>query len=590
MSKLRPSAGLSQFFSKLRQKLLDNWHYLLVLTFSVVATVGLWGSIDSVIVRSDGYFHTLRLQSAAAALKNGQLIPQISPDGADGFGYAYNIFYGPLTSYIAALFRLLHFSWPVAINLTYIFLLIVSGLVMCYAAYKISQNKVIAALSGVLYLFAPYHLVDLFQRVAIGEFAALTFAPLMFLGLYRLVNAEQHAVRCIVISVTAMLLSHNLSLVIFAIAAVIFGLFYAKNLLNVSVLCSSILAVLIILGLSAFYLVPLAEAKFVGDYGIFDSDYAEGYFEANSRSLNAKRLSMADLVWGEYDIDSSVASNASIGLIALFTIIAFPFVCKKVGNRSERKFIIVLYAISVIMLLLTTAFINWNLMPSFILKMQFPWRFLSVFCVTICFVEGYVIYTLCSDVDLKKQGLFVIIIGLIAASNVSKLFDGMPSGARLSSGKMPVDDIARGSAGWQAEYLPIQLLCNDSECGRKVSSQFLSTRNKEIEILSGSASISGVQCDGLRVSFHIDTQDGASVELPLVFYPGYKAVANGVLLDVGYSERAGLVEVEIPSKFSGTVDVYYGLSAGTAVGVGVSLLTVASVGVALFMWSRNKRK
>lgn len=526
--------------------------------FGVIAAVGLWGNMDSVITRSDGYFHALRLQSVTKALKDGQLVPQLSPDGADGFGYAYNIFYGSLTPYVAAFFRLLRFSWPVAINATYIFLLILSGLVMCYAIYKISQNKVVASLSGVLYLFAPYHLVDLFQRMAIGEFAALTFAPLLFLGLYQLVNRKSHAIRYLAISVTAILLSHNLSLVIFAVAAVIFGLFYVKDLFSRPVLRSGILALLIALGLSAFYLVPLVESKLIGNYGIFDSDYAEMYFEANSESLNTKRLDVANLVWGEYDIDSSVASNASIGVVALFTIIAFPFTYKRISSKDERRFVMMLYLVSIIMLLSTTAIINWDLMPNFLLKMQFPWRFLSVFCVTICFMEGYVIYVLCSDVDLRKQCLFVIVVGLIAATSVSRLFCGLSSSDRMSPMSMPTDDIVRGSAGWQAEYLPVQLLCDDGlGCGRKIASQLLSARGDEIEIINGSADISDVHRVGSKMSFTIESQGGTSVELPLVFYPGYRASLDGVSLEVGYSERLGLVEVKIPSETSGVIDILW---------------------------------
>ena len=274
MNRNRPKLGLSQLFTKLRQLAKNNWHYILVLGFSIIAAIGLLSNIDSVSTRSDGYFHSLRLQSVVSAMKDGQLVPQVSPDGADGFGYAYNIFYGPLTSYIAAALRIICFSWPVAINLTYVLLLVTSGLIMCYAMYKISGDKVIAAFAGVFYLFAPYHLLDLFQRMAIGEFAALAFAPLLFLGLYQLVNKKPQAARHLVVSVTAILLSHNLSLVIFAVASVVVVLFYMRAVLDKTVLRSGILALVIICGLSAFYLIPLAEAKNVGNYGIIDQKYS----------------------------------------------------------------------------------------------------------------------------------------------------------------------------------------------------------------------------------------------------------------------------------------------------------------------------
>ena len=55
------------------------------------------------IMTGDDYaFHVTRMQSASRAWSNGQFLPQVDPDALNGFGYAYNLFYGPLVTYLAA--------------------------------------------------------------------------------------------------------------------------------------------------------------------------------------------------------------------------------------------------------------------------------------------------------------------------------------------------------------------------------------------------------------------------------------------------------------------------------------------------------
>lgn len=541
--------------------------------------------MDSIITRHDGYFHAARLQTVASGFKDGQIIPQVFPDGANGFGYAYNIFYGPLVPYISVFFRAMRFSWPTVINLTYIFLLVFSGVVMCFVVSKISNNKVIAALSGILYLFAPYHLVNLYMRAAIGEFAALTFAPLLFLGLYCLVNRERCAIRYLAISMTAILLSHNLSLIIFAIVAVLFVVFYMKVLFNKHVLRSGILAVLLVIAASAFFLAPLLEAKLVGNYGIFDQEYVKTSFGANPNFLNKKRLGFSEIVWGKYDISDNSTINPSVGPIALFAIFAFPFVFAQIGRKGERKFILVLYILSLVMLLLTTKIVDWSFMPNLLLTMQFPWRFLGAFCVTITIVEGYVIYYLFAEAIPRRQCLYVILVGMIAACSTSALFFDHSSERRLLRDKMPINsDVTSGVAGWQAEYLPIQLLCDGAKgCGMKNAQRRMTERGKEIIILDGEASINNVERSGTKIDFMVEAKSDTSVELPLVFYPGYKATIHGATLKVVPSEKNGLVEVKVPSMVSGKLEVHYGLSIGTIIGGVVSGLTICTSGIVLIL-------
>ena len=58
---------------------------------------------------------------------------------------------------------------------------------------SITKNKAIACISATLYMLMPYHLNDMYIRNALGEFLSYIFIPLVFAGVYRLLNKEKNS-------------------------------------------------------------------------------------------------------------------------------------------------------------------------------------------------------------------------------------------------------------------------------------------------------------------------------------------------------------------------------------------------------------
>lgn len=175
---------------KLKNVLLGKWHYLIVFIFGVILSAGVWTFMLQIMTGDDYAFHVTRLQSASKAWSNGQIVPQVDPDELGGFGYAYNLFYGPLITYVVAGLQAIFQMWPIAINLALVLCLIGAGLVMCYVMTKISGNKVVAVLSAVFLMAAPYTLNNLYARMALGEVVALVAAPILLLGLWQLLKGR----------------------------------------------------------------------------------------------------------------------------------------------------------------------------------------------------------------------------------------------------------------------------------------------------------------------------------------------------------------------------------------------------------------
>src|SRR6185503_13634096 len=120
-------------------------------------------------------------------------------------------------------------------------------------------------LSGVVYSYAPYQAIDLFVRGAMGEMWSLMFFPLVFYCLFRLKdNQSLKNMALFGISIALLIMSHNISAMIFfpiILLATLLIYFSNKNTRFVSL---SITAILLGFLISAFYFLPaLVEKKLV---------------------------------------------------------------------------------------------------------------------------------------------------------------------------------------------------------------------------------------------------------------------------------------------------------------------------------------
>lgn len=556
------------------------WHYLVVLALGAVLTVGIWGYLGEFMRGDDYAFHVVRLQSALNGWQNGQIIPQVDTVAFGGFGYAYNLFYGPLITYAAGAIQLLVAAWPVAINLVLILLLVGSGLLMCRTMTKISGNKVLGALVGVLYMAVPYHLTNLYGRMALGEVAAMTVAPILVLGLYQLVAGERHAARSIAVSAALLVLCHSLSAMLFAFMGLLVVILNIDKVLNVKAIWRMIVAVIVALGLSAFFTLPLVEAKLEGNYGAFNSRYSEVYFGANGQSVNDHRAQPREVMVTD---DYTEWPSLAIGLIAVLGLVGFFLVWRQIERKTERRFALTMWIVSVLMLLLMSFVVDWWKLPSLFWTVQFPWRMMEVFAVSISIVEGYVIWVLIKDLTEERQRAAVVVAGVLAILPVLSLIQSGPEW-HVNWNDESWKELSSGSLGWQAEYLPMQLLCDPEDeaevargyaCSLTKAPVIMAERGGEAEVISGKAKVEIAERDGLRVWLKVKAESVSEVELPLVWYPGYRATLGGEELEVKASERLGLVTVVIPAGQSGEVAVWYGLSRATKLGAMISLGTVA---------------
>jgi len=129
------------------------------------------------IANSDDILPTIyRVFSLNASWQAGVFYPRLSSELAYAYGVPLFQFYPPLASYVAELFHVIGLGFINAIKVTYFLGLLCAGLGMYACVVRLYGSRAGALLAAVAYMYAPYHLVDIYARGAMAFVGLLQFA------------------------------------------------------------------------------------------------------------------------------------------------------------------------------------------------------------------------------------------------------------------------------------------------------------------------------------------------------------------------------------------------------------------------------
>lgn len=114
------------------------------------------------------------------SLKEGNVVPIWNSYFLQGNGYPLYAFTYPFPYYAISLFHVAGFSFIDSIKALLIVSFIGSGVGIYAFVKKELQSDISAFTAAVFYLFAPYHLIDMHFRVALGETIAFMILPFCF--------------------------------------------------------------------------------------------------------------------------------------------------------------------------------------------------------------------------------------------------------------------------------------------------------------------------------------------------------------------------------------------------------------------------
>ena len=523
--------------------------YILMILLTAVICIPIFTM--NLFLRNEATLHMARIISIDEVLKDGVFPPIIDYKFMNGFGYALNLFYGPLTTYIPIviynIFGTAGLSFKVFSTLT----VIVSFIAMYKCTYSITKRRSISTISALLYISMPYKLSNIYSRNAIGEFTALIFVPIVFEGLYNILNGDKKKSYLLSIGIIGLVLSHTISTIYMALFCLIYLLLNIDKLKNIKVWKIFGINIVISFLVCAFYAIPLLEHMLSADYTIFSPQKMGSTPEA----VQNTGLSLGDLFTNEAG-DQEI--RFSLGFVTIILSI-LTFFCYKKIKKDYKDTYISFIILSIITLVMSTKLFPWLIMPNFLTVIQFAWRNLGFFAFFASFVLGVNAIVFAKDI-LKKEVfkdtfIFAVIISIFVFSFLGVLrdwkFDDLSGESLLDkrikeNEKVPVFQVNR-------EYMPLKAN-NDLD--------YVQNRENKTYVISGKAEIMEENKEKLSDDIFIENVESKAVlELPYLYYLGYDAEikyddSNFEKLELTESDK-GFLEVEIKQCQKAQIKVRY---------------------------------
>lgn len=328
------------------------------------------------------------------ALQDGEFPVRWVADLGYGYGYPIFNFYAPLAYYVGGFFNITGFDSLIATKIMMGFGMILAGIFM-YLLAKEFWGKSGGVVAGLLYVYAPYHALDLYVRGDIAELWAYAFIPLVFYGMWKAYSERQWRYVFIgSIGYAGIILSHNLTAMMaspFVLFAALLFYIYARQEEKMDRPYYPVIIVFIGLLLAGFYWLPVfAEMRYTNVLSQIGggADYRD-HFVCLSQLWNSP-WGFGGSIPGCVDGLSFKIGKLHI-ILALLSLIALWLFWK----TEKAKFGVVLFftvaiLFSLFLTLQSSQFI-WDSFPQMAF-FQYPWRFILIASFFISFLGGSTVW------------------------------------------------------------------------------------------------------------------------------------------------------------------------------------------------------
>lgn len=331
----------------------------IALAFFAVLSLGhmLGGALP---VGHDMSFESVRLVEYRDALST-QIIPRYAPHTYGGLGSPVFLFYAPLFTFGASVLSFVG-SLTAGVAVWFVLLKIISVLAV-YALARRFTNTLPAALLAILWCVLPYGYTDLYQRNAFAEATAFFLLPCVLYGFLQLLTTRRRLwLGLTVLATVALLLSHNITVMLVGLAAVVFAVLWSPILIkNKQVSLLFLFTVALSASLSAWFLLP----AFLEKNNVHIGDVMSGkFFYANNFA------SWQDLL---LSVDNERFIGPMVLLVALAAIITLIVKAKRFTKSDGLLASGLLFMLGATFLMTPYSGPIWQALP-LLQFTQFPWR------------------------------------------------------------------------------------------------------------------------------------------------------------------------------------------------------------------------
>lgn len=533
----------------------------------------------------DGIQHLCRLIGTEQTLVSKQFLPMIMSNFCNNFGYSWNIFYSPLTAYIPLIFRIFSFSFETCLKLFMFVVTVATGIAMYKFVIKITKNKNIAILASVLYIIAPYRITDMYVRMALAELTSFIFIPMVFSGMYSIINENKKS-SLLIIGASGLILTHTVVCMYTAMLCFVYLIVFIRKLNKKSIL-NLLVSLLMIVLITSFYWVGLAQHYFSTSYEVF----VPGRMERVD-VLNFYKNSLSQLVY----TDQEQKMIYEIGIVTFIGLLLTPIAIMKFEKQEKEKDFIKIYSLfgilGIVLTIMTLKIFPFEKLPGTFTMIQFTFRlfeFTSFFFALISAVNFWILIKNFNIRDVIIISLIACLLTTIYGKKIS--YEKKYDEKEFIEPRRVTKDVGRINAGMASfEYLPskafnclktyiadredVPIILNNSDNQITISDYEKNGSNMKMKILKASPELANGTDKVSEVSEELTneedtlseanqddesskantTSEDIEIELPYIYYLGYRVKIDGK--EVKYTESEhGFVQINIDKELNEEAEI-----------------------------------
>lgn len=508
----------------------------------------------------DVLFHANRIEGIAREWMSGNFFGVLESYCMYGMGYPMSIMYPGVLLWPSIFCRVLGFDIAFCLKINVIFANLLTTLISYFSFKNIFRDREIGLWGSAIYTLAVYRLYDIYDRAAVGEFAAMTFLPLICWGLTRVFSREKEiakdkkTVLLLSFGYMGVLYSHVLSLEFVVIFTIVLCVLLWKLFLRKETFLTFVKAAMLAVGLSLWFLLPFLDYSLKANLNVFEA----------GNPIQILGLYPTQLFWffpwkGESPymyvtgMQSVRAYSIGMGLIMVFFCFVYMRVIgvngKKLQEFKEYPKIKIAAVMSILAMAMSLNLFPWDSISEIsegvqkiVYSIQFPYRFLTMATIALSFL-GCCLFAILKSEEKKAHGeCFAVAVIFLTILGSSFYLNHEIQRHSWSDFR---EATAMGSAIIGAgEYLPAETDTSELPYTWTVSGKGIL--------------LEGYKKESNHVEFWCENTESLKsyVECNLLFYPGYQAKVRETKETLRIvSGKNNVLRVEIPPGFKGNVEV-----------------------------------
>jgi len=542
----------------------------------------------------DFLFHLTRIDGLAQALRSGQFPVRINPAFYNGYGYANPIFYGEALLYFPAFLRIIGFKLTSCYNIYAVFVNMLTTFVAYYSFKKLLKEQTLAVCCTLFYVLAPYRMMDLYLRAAVGEYSAMIFLPLVIWGMYRIYQEDvtspeyKWSFLPLTVGLTGIIQTHVLTGEMTGGVILLTCVLLVKKTLEKKRFWALLKTVLVTVLVNAWFLVPFVDFSLTQDVRALRAP-ARDMIQKTGAYITQLFGLFSEYVWANQDAGAGIGSEMPLNLglplaMGLFLFAAMYFCTQK--KQKERVHGLVFFALSVMTLWMATIYFPWDriattfpVLLTLISSIQYTWRFLTLATALAAACTGYGLFLLRGEKGKTYYAIAATTLGIL--TGVSAMY--FMQECLQNQGPVVMNSIE-------------DLTGMDTATTATGGEYVLSSANHDVVTgifeprCYGGVWAEEYSKDGTNITVTVnnDGTDGYLL-LPLLNYKGYRVssedgVINNTCLVTG--ENA-VLQINIPANYAGTIRVKYVGMWYWRVAEILSVVTVAGI---LYLYFCKRKK